>query len=289
MQTRGKSLFIILTILLTSFAITASVWAWNAGLTHEESRMPEAKYYNPAFADMPDEVAAALAHGPIDAEDVLDFENAADLQKPGYQNVENGYRLLDDGTGYVAVKTDFPGATGDMIYWWFWWHGYKDIRYKIWCPGYHYGVKIKDLSRANNPFLSYKKRIENNTIYSTENVGMGIQTLAIKFVPPEEFGFDQSQFKYQGIEAVLCVEVGLMIGGINVEHSYMCHVFRKTRNGLELRSRFWLGKMLQCLWLRELIFTEKTLRDMLKHCSLEYNHLAGFLPEIYDEFGPWRR
>jgi hypothetical protein len=287
MQTKSKSLFLVLLILLMSFGITSSAWAWwNAELTYEESIMPEARYYNPVFADLPEEVTAALLQGPIAMEDVLDFENAADLQKSGYQNVENGYRQLDDDTGYVAVKTDFPGATGNMIYWWFWWHGYKNIRYKIWCPGSHYAVKIKDLLRANNPFLSYRKRIENNTINSTENVGMGIQTLAIKFVPPEEFGFDPSQFKDQGIEAVRCVEVGLMVAGVNIEHSYMCHVWRKTANGLELRSRFWLGKKLQCKLLRQQIFTEHTLRDMLKHCALEYNHLAGFLPEIYYEFGP---
>ena len=109
--------------------------------------------------------------------------------------------------------------------------------------------------------------------------------MAIKFVPPEEFGFDPSQFKNQGIEAVRCVEVGLMIAGINIEHSYMCHIWRKTPHGLELRSRFWLGKMLQSKLLRQSIFTEDTLRDMLSHCSLEFNHLAGFLPEIYYEFG----
>ena len=285
LQTKIILFFVLLIILHIIFGITASALAWNADLTDEEKKMPEAKYYNPTFADFPQDVTNALLNGPIDREDVLDFENAADLQNGGYQKVENGYRLLDDDTGYVAVKTDFPGATGDMVYWWFWWHGFKDIRYKIWCPGKHYGVKIKDLFRANNRFLSYRERVENNTIYSTEDVGMGIQTLAIIFVPPEEFGFDPSQFKKQRIEAVICVEVGLMIAGINIDHSYMVHVWRKTPTGLELRSRFWLGKKLQCLWLRQLIFTEKTLRDMLSHCALEYNHLAGFLPEIYNEFG----
>jgi hypothetical protein len=259
--------------------------AWKADLTDEELKMPEAKYYNPVFVDFPEDVVSALVQGPLEREDVLDFENTADLQQTGHGKADYGYRLLEDGTGYVAVKTDFPGASGDMIYWWFWWHGYKDIRYKIWCPGAHYAVKIKDLFRANNWLLPYRERIENNTIYSTENVGMGIQTLAIHFVPPEKFGFDPSQFKRQGIEAVLCVEVGLMIAGVNIPHSYMVHVWQKTPHGLELRSRFWLGKMLPYKWMRQLIFSEKTLKDMLFHCALEYNHLAGFLPDIYREFG----
>lgn len=288
MRTKTKILLWSVVLIASMLCFPVLSGAWNAELTDEEKQMPEAKYYNPVFADFPDEVINALVQGALAREDVLDFENVADLQKAGYEKADNGYRLLEDGTGYVAVKTDFPGAMGDMIYWWFWWHGYKDIRYKIWCPGAHYAVKIKDLARANTWFLPYRERIENNTIYSTENVGMGIQTLAIHFVPPEKFGFDPSRFKQEGIAAVLCVEVGLMIAGVNIEHTYMVHVWRKTPTGLELRSRFWLGKMLPYKWMRQLIFTEKTLRDMLFHCALEYNHLAGFLPDIYREFGrPW--
>ncbi len=289
MPFKARTLLQLAVILFLMLLVPVLSRAWNAELTDEEITMPEAKYYNPVFADLPDEVVTALVQGPLDREDVLDFENVADLQRIGHEKADYGYRLLEDGSGYVAVRTEFPGATGDMIYWWFWWHGYKNIRYKIWCPGAHYAVKIKDLARANNWFLPYRERTENNTIYSTEDVGMGVQTLAIHFVPPEKFGFDPSQFKRQGIEAVLCVEVGLMIAGINIEHSYMVHVWRKSPNGLELRSRFWLGKMLPYKWMRQLIFSNKTLRDMLFHCALEYNHLAGFLPEIYREFGPVRR
>jgi len=289
MPMKSKTLTLSAVILLMKFFSSAASRAWNADLTDDERKMPEAKYYNPVFSDFPEDVVTALMQGPLDREDVLDFENVADLQKAGHKKADYGYRLLEDGTGYVAVKTDFPGVTGDRIHWWFWWHGYKDIRYKIWCPGAHYAVKIKDLFRANHPSLSYRERMENNTIYSTEDVGMGIQTLAIHFVPPEKFGFDPSQFKRHGIEAVLCAEVGLMIAGADIKHSYMVHVWRKTSDGLELRSRFWLGKMLPYQWMRQWIFSAKTLKDMLFHCALEYNHLAGFLPDIYREFGrPWK-
>jgi len=287
MHVKARLFLLFFMIVFTIFSAAGCIEEdnrYSAGLTQEELAMPEARYYDPDFAALPQEVTDALAQGPMDEADALSFRDAYKLQEPGYHNVENGYALLDNDVGYVAVKTDFPGATGNMIYWWFWWHGYKDIRYKIWCPGYHYATIIKDLARMNNPSLSYRERVENNTIYSVEDVGMGVQKLAIKFVPPETFGFNPSRFKMNGIEAVLCVEVGLMIGNLNVEHSYMCHVWRKKGDGLELRSRFWLGKKLQSRLLRQLIITEDTVRDMVFHCSLEYNHLAGFLPEIYNEF-----
>jgi len=76
----------------------------------------------------------------------LKFADIKDLLKPGYLEIENGYCPNPDGTGFVAVKTDLPSATADMIQWWFWWHTIKDIRYKIrpcWRhdPGAHQRLK----------------------------------------------------------------------------------------------------------------------------------------------------
>ena len=267
----------------------AALLGLNAELTPEEMRMPEAKYYNPIFAPLPSDVEAAISGGPGDCSRALKFENINDLLKPGYLDLENGYCLnSNDGTGFVAIKTDFPGVTADMIQWWFWWHANKNIRYKIWCPGAHYAISVKNEQQANNPFLSYEQRRVNNTQLPYEDTGNGIFLLSIHWVPPEEFGFDTSKFKEAGIAAVLCAKVGYMVETLNIEHTYMCHVFRKTNNGLELRSRFWPGKLLPDVTLRKLAITQDVVQGLASHNAHEYSHLSGFLPEIYEEFKFWR-
>jgi phloretin hydrolase len=256
----------------------------NSKLTTKEKKMPESKYYNPEFAPLPSDVEAAFLSGPIDSADALQFEDINDLFEPGYLAVENGFCLNPDGTGFVAVKTYLPGATADMIQWWFWWHANKNIRYKIWCPGDHYAISVENEEQQNNKALTYEQRRVDNIHYPYEDTGSGVLELSIHFVSPETFGIDTSKFDEMGIEAVVCGIVGYMIGEVPLQHTKMIHVFRKYGNGLELRSRFWPGIVLPSVELRQLAITQDVVEDLAYHCSLEYNHLAEFLPRIYQEF-----
>jgi hypothetical protein len=66
-----------------------------------------------------------------------------------------------------------------------------------------------------------------------------------------------------------------------------------------MRSRFWMGgphiavrnapavasRALRPIASRVLGATEATARNLLAHCAQEMNHLAGFLPELYEQFG----
>ncbi|MBU1169797.1 MAG: hypothetical protein KKD44_09570 [Proteobacteria bacterium] len=254
------------------------------GLTDEEMTMPEAAYYSTDFAEMPDDVAEAVANGPIAPEDVLAFEDIGRLAEPGYLPVENGYCVLKDNTAFVAVKTDFPNTKKEMIHWWFSWHALKSIRYKIWYPGYHYAISVKDADQLTDQSLPPEERYLNNRQYPMEDVGAGLFPISIKFVSPESFGFDTSKFESQGIEAVICAIVGFRLSDSTIEHTYMCHLYRKKGDGLEQRSRFWLGKRFPSRTLRKLFINEQMALDMMLHCSGEYTHLASFLPDIYDEF-----
>lgn len=260
-----------------------SIISMSAELTPEEQEMPEARYYNTEFAVMPDDVADAVAAGPVDPDAILAFEDIAQLTEPGYLDTENGYCRLDDRTGFVAARTDMPGVTKDMVQWWFWWHTVKDIRYKIWCPGAHYAIGAEDMDRMTDDSLSPEERYLYNTNYPVEDVGFGKAPLAIEFVEPETFGLDPSTFEENGVEMAICGIVSLKLNNVYIDHTYMCHLFRKKGDGLELRSRFWLGKAFRRP-IMGVVITENTALDMMLHCTQEFNHLAGFLPEIYAEF-----
>ena len=73
------------------------------------------------------------------------------------------------------------------------------------------------------------------------------------------------------------------------------------QGGAEMRSRFYLNlrglhvpdpKQAVCAVRRgtsvdpsDLVLGLDLARDLLLHCGQEMNHLAGFLPELYEEFG----
>lgn len=253
--------------------------------TEEEWLMPESSYYTTELTAIPQAAIDAVAHGPIPADQALAPDDVNLLVKPDYPLAANGYIVYDDNTAYVAVRSYFPKANKGMITWWYWWHALKDLRYKIWYPGYHYAVGFENIDQMLDPALSYEERIWNNPQYPLEDVGTGIKMpLVIRFVPPETFGFDTSKFEENGVAAVICGVVGMKVGDQVINHTSMCHLFRTSGDGLELRSRFWLGSELGSRVLRRMFINEDMATSMLLHCSGEYTHLASFLPEIYEEF-----
>jgi hypothetical protein len=113
----------------------------------------------------PQEIYDTLADGPIDSSEALHIADRNDLLNPGYLPCERGYCIMPDGTGFIAMLTEMPGVTMDMIEWWFVWHGVEDLRYAIWCPTDHLGIHVKpeDLERRLDTSLSMKERNWNTT------------------------------------------------------------------------------------------------------------------------------
>jgi hypothetical protein len=86
---------------------------------------------------------------------------------------------------------------------------------------------------------------------------------------------------------------------IPVDVGWFIHHVRSTQGGAEMRSRFWMGGRhiavrnvpgLASLAVRPLASrvlgnAETNARNLLVHCAQEMNHLAGFLPELYEAFG----
>ena len=85
-----------------------------------------------------------------------------------------------------------------------------------------------------------------------------------------------------------------------VDLGWLAHQVRPIRGGAEMRSRFFLNirglhvpdlPQAACAIARgasvdptDLFLGIDLARDLLMHCGQEMNHLAGFLPELYEEF-----
>jgi hypothetical protein len=266
-------------------------------LTEEELKRDYAGMLDRPLAAVPEDIMAAIKAAPIDPSDALPFEEKNRLLDPGYLPFETGYCRMPDGSCYVAVLTHMPGVTGDMIDWWFAWHGLEGLRYRIWYPGAHFGSSVSDRTRVMDESRPYRDRYLHVTHYVTEDIGIGPDLLSIKFLPPSDFGFDTVRFKKAQVATAICTRVGSVSKG--AEHTDMCHVVRNVKGGVEMRSRFWIGRNMKVK-----MFSEKSLvnrvantramrltmipRDtpyrMALHCAREYNNLAEILPALFKKY-----
>jgi len=75
---------------------------------------------------------------------------------------------------------------------------------------------------------------------------------------------------------------------------------RNTAGGVEMRSRFWIGRnlrftpfserspvqrLINTKFMRKLFIPADTPAQMAHHCAQEYSNLAAILPELYRNYG----
>lgn len=265
---------------------------WHAYLTDEEQQHPLAKYWY-RTAPIAENVLAALRAGPIDPAKILAWDERVKLSNPGDLTVENGWCMLPDGSGFVAVRTKFPGCTAAMIDWWFEWaQREENIRYKIWYPGAHYAMAQQPTPDAVRK--PGDKAYWGMSRFPVEDVGMGVARLRLDFYDPRDFGFPGAPDN----GTILCARVGFDNGLF--KHSEFIHHVRPVPGGVEMRSRFWMarhpeamaggfgiiGAALRFAPLKKRMLPPAAARGMAFHCAQEFSQLASFLPELYAKYGP---
>lgn len=230
----------------------------------------------------------------IEADLVLSRNDINKLFNSGYLSGENGFRQLEDGSTYVAVLTKMPKVSIKMIDWWFWWHAKEGVRYQIWYPEMHYDIEADFQEHYDDETKSYRERLHLSTHLVTEDVGLGKDKILIDFMHPEDFGFNKSGLNDN--VTIICAKVGSPEKG--VWGTEMCHFVRVMDNGIEMRSRFWIGNKIERIGglakgflnfilnrpaIKRKIIPKAVGKAMFHHCSQEYHNLADILPLIYQE------
>lgn len=251
-----------------------------------------AKYWNPHMAPLPHHISTALVAGPQAAQLLPTIDQVASLEEPGYQIFENGFGVTEDGAAVVAALTEMPKVTPAMWDWWFGWHGSDSRRYKLWHPHAHLYATWKEKIDENIKHSDRDLYI-NRTSWVDEYVGSTKLSLAIRFISPVALGFSENTRSDPEQVTAICGRVGLSEAPI--DSGYLVHYVRRTSNGSEMRSRFWLGGK----YVTSRIGTEMNgeaitnqengamiwqAYSLLAHCAKEMNHLATFLPNIYKDF-----
>lgn len=256
------------------------------GYSEEDKKEKFSKFYNTTFAPLTAEVASALDK-PLAWGSLADIEQMTALETEGYMPIENGYCVNKDGSTIVAVKTDMPNVSPKMWDWWFGWHGSQNNRYKLWHPNAHLSAQWED-GRADNCYIGRNSIIK-------EYIGENLLDAAIQFKSPLAFGFSKESINQKEKAVYICARLGHP--SLPVNYGYLIHQVRRTENGAEMRSRFWVGGKYVSLrkkgkiaeTVTSILKTFKSLpanfgHDLLKHCTEEMSHLAAFLPELYHEF-----
>lgn len=237
-------------------------------------------------------VRAAIEAGPIDPGEALSRNQLDRLLDPAPLAVETGRCFLANGCGYVAVRTEMPGVTAEMVDWWFDWHPRDPLRYRIWHPLAHESNSVEP------PPVAAAKAHWGTVHHPVEDVGTGTEHVRIAFVPPTELGFGRDALDDPGVGTIVCGWVG--DDRRRTRHSVMAHVFLPDGDGLVLRSHFWLGAavrpylpaplarpaagLLNRPTFRRLTLPRDLPRALGCHCAEEYANLAALLPELHSRY-----
>lgn len=130
---------------------------------------PYAKYFHRELYLYADVLQHIREKMPTEA--ILPREEARRLLEPGYHKYENGWCALADGTAYVTSRPRFPGATGDMVRWWFWWHTVEPERYALWFLYDHVGTQSTYADRLHRTDLTDTQKWVGSTQRVTEFIG----------------------------------------------------------------------------------------------------------------------
>jgi len=272
------SFLMIMTLVGCSVGNVASPEEYPVELSEADKKHPLVNYYHNVKKPNAAQYGQLVYHEP---ENGLPFEEMNKMLEKGYLPIENGYTQFEDGSGYVAVNIQFPEASGEMLDWWFHWVGYDTMRYKIWYPGLHalalYEPRvIPDTFSISHAVSLHTEGITKHTV-ETLRKGGDLQDLMITFVSPEQFDLEDSLLGED--QWAVCANV--QSGGRTVLQ--MVHFIRKTEEGVEMRSRFWVGR--EFPWIaRKIALDPEELYDLAHHCLTEYTQLASFLPEVYENY-----
>lgn len=259
--------------------------------TEADKGKPYYKYYEKEMYYGPQASFEKAERGPLDEALILQPQNLNDLLQPiANQEAEIGYKDFGDGTAYVASLKMLPGVSAEMLDWWFAWHGLEPFRYTIWNPEDHCGLAITEETRRIllDEILSHKEKLWRATHVVSEDVGGGVADIRLGFDKPWEIGFDRAAVDaFPG--TIVCSADRKEEALKNWMGLIMCHVGRQLPEGLELRTRFWIGYAIDedkkplKVTAPDAKASAIDPKKLLLHDIREFSNLGSFLPSLYAE------
>lgn len=182
-----------------------------------------------------------------------------------------------------------PGVTPEMIDWWFNWHPLEGLRYMIWCPVAHAGIRA-ETPEAHKDSSGVPLNIRNvgKIHYPDEGFDLnGSGEIEIAFRKPGVLGITDEMIEKSSLAAYQIATCQTKTPRFPINLFF--HAVREVEGGIEFRSHYWLlktvkdGKAQRSSWKVPKKKLIDTARSNCIHSLMEYNNLASFLRELYRE------
>lgn len=273
-------------------------------LSPEERKLPVSKYYDIPVYEMGPLYQQILKNGPLDPKDCIKAENWLDHLKcnPGeYGEAVVGYCTMPDGYGYLANYCVYPeSSTPEMMKWYFSWiNSYcksqprenGNIRYKLWLPIDHIAhlfvngkdktdgiatIERLDMGTGKYPDTWYTVR------YANDLRALGLSEEREKELNAAGVWVDSATEKFYSVE-----DPSIQLPG---SHLHLTMSRPHPLGGMEKFTKEWIGWGAETgeLYFDDTTpkyqFTEDWLESIIRHATIEAQHLAMFLPQLYNEY-----
>lgn len=244
-------------------------------LSLEEQAKSYSKYYYREPAKIDDELMEV-----INRRIEMDYKKAITPEKINYMldpsliEVENGYCRLPWGGGYIAALHKMPDVTLEMYKWWVDWWTREDLRYKIWCPKYHY---------------------KRGFMWNYEDCGCGGEDVFLMSLlrhNPEKIGLDLEKMKKSKVLMADAANATSRLRScgeeVNPIPAVVTHFVYEKEYGIDIRTRFWkgyqsIGNSLVYILEDGQEVSSESLNALLEHNCMEMATLREILPSLYRE------
>lgn len=252
-------------------------------LNENEKGLPYVKYYYQDLAPISEEKLAIARGKMANPKDALNIKDKNLYLKGEDNGIQQGFTIMEDGTGYVANSTFMKDVTVEMMQWWFAWHSVNsDLRYKIWNPEDHYYARADKSEYVLDKNVPLAEKTWGVSHKIKEDIGLGAEDILLSFCCPKDFGYDMEILGSEKCEGMVCA-----IGIGNVP-AFMTHKFYTVEGGIMFESRFWIGFRFENGEFIKVVPEGKSVpeivtRSLFTHNIKEYTNLAAILPKIYEE------
>lgn len=257
------------------------------------------KYYGRSLIGISPQWAEIAENNSRDIAKAHRIEERELLFNREYLPVEDGYWVLENGTGVAAARTEMPGVTPRKLAWYMLWFSLDPLRYRIWYPKGHFSVKIPLMDRIGlHVALKLKTtsvdrlidriiagRNKTTSCRIVEDHGYGVNTHSVKILPSKKVFGNKLSEAGDGTFVLVCNGV---THDDRTPPAAVVHFCRETAGGLEMRSRFWIGYHFDGDSAKKMMSDDQRVDPIIvkffaTHCHEEMNNLAAILPQLYEE------
>ena len=205
----------------------------------------------------------------------------------------SGYCMLENGGGYLTVKSTLPGVTKEMLQWMVALPGLEPVHYMAINGETHHSSAVSepDGEKIGRSFLTMEEKSQGISVYTVDLIGGELQDTITYYLSPADQGLSPERYVRSGVVTIggtvlrqLHSETDPQKKSLNI----MVSIVRDREDGVEVQTHLWAGyKLLRRQAKRfdanGIQPTEESLGVLANHIADEWAQIGHVLPELYRE------